>query len=850
MKLFIVILELFLIGSLFAAETSPQYSRIQIFVPDPDAMHRILNTGIDPEGATGKPGGMMEFIASAFDLELLSKAGITYTTIVADVEKENQKRLVQGSFNALGFGYGSMGGYYTFSEVGNQLDSMAAQYPLLITAKETLALTAQGRPLWVVKISGNPGIDDSTKPEVLYTALHHAREPEGMMAVVYYMWWLLQNYNVDPEATYLINHRQMWFIPVFNPDGYAYNQSMKPDGGGMWRKNRRPNSDGSYGVDLNRNYGNYDMWNAPNAGSSETPNSDTYRGIGPFSENETNAIHVFASTHHLMTALNYHTYGNYLVYPFGCYSRETNDSLIFREFAFDMTGFNRYKMGTDMQTVYYTTRGGSDDYLYGDTTKPRTFAMTPEIGYTGFWPGSTLILPLAVENLRPNMYLAHIAGQYTVTSRFDVEDDGHDGSITKGEAFSLTLTMQNKGLGAAHGLSISVKSDPGLITWTVPAESLAHLGPRSEGVVTLSGSISGSLPNPSRANFYITVADSDGYLHHDTVWTILGRKITLLSDSGNTIKAFWNTGAAWGTTSYAHSGSTAYTDSPAGFSLPNTDNSLTLKSPIDLYGFSHAALEFWTYWAIEPTFDFGIVEVSTDAGSSWRPLKLELSRAGSTYGKQAAGSWGYDGYPPGLTWIKQSADLSPYAGSTVLLRFRMSTDGSDERDGWYLDDVTVWGYTDSPNLSVFNVPVHARWNMVSLPVTGFNDSVRANFPTAISSAFFFDSIAGYLPVQRFHNGLGYWVNVSTEDVIPISGTPLVADTIALHSGWNMIGSIGAVVPASPLQTDPAGIVASQVFSYQTSYVACDSIRPGFGYWLKVRQSGMLYLNSISVIDRK
>ena len=53
----------------------------------------------------------------------------------------------------------------------------------------------------------------------------------------------------------IVDSTEMYFIPCVNPDGYVYNETTNPNGGGYWRKNRRNNNDGSYGVDLNRNYG-------------------------------------------------------------------------------------------------------------------------------------------------------------------------------------------------------------------------------------------------------------------------------------------------------------------------------------------------------------------------------------------------------------------------------------------------------------------------------------------------------------------------------------------------------------------------------------------------------------------
>jgi carboxypeptidase T len=63
-----------------------------------------------------------------------------------------------------------------------------------------------------------------------------------MMQNIYFMYWLFENYNIDPIATYILENRELYFTPVINPDGYEYNRSTNPNGGGMWRKNRKLNS--------------------------------------------------------------------------------------------------------------------------------------------------------------------------------------------------------------------------------------------------------------------------------------------------------------------------------------------------------------------------------------------------------------------------------------------------------------------------------------------------------------------------------------------------------------------------------------------------------------------------------
>ena len=100
------------------------------------------------------------------------------------------------------------------------------------------------------------------------------------------------NYDTNDVIKSIINESELFFIPCVNPDGYVFNEEIEPNGGGMWRKNKR---DG-HGVDNNRNYSFIDedgneVWNT--SGTSNNVNSDTYAGDGPFSEAENRAIRYF-----------------------------------------------------------------------------------------------------------------------------------------------------------------------------------------------------------------------------------------------------------------------------------------------------------------------------------------------------------------------------------------------------------------------------------------------------------------------------------------------------------------------------------------------------------------------------
>ena len=186
-----------------------------------------------------------------------------------------------------------MAGFYTLKESMAELDSMRKAFPNFVSKNDTIGFTLQGRPIIAIKISSNPNISEN-KSRALYTALHHAREPESLTQLYYFIWHLLENYQTDKEINFILNNRELYFIPVLNPDGYFYNERTKPTGGGMWRKNRYARGvNDTVGVDLNRNYGF--KWGYNDEGSSSSPTSETYRGPAAFSEKETQAVRGFCN---------------------------------------------------------------------------------------------------------------------------------------------------------------------------------------------------------------------------------------------------------------------------------------------------------------------------------------------------------------------------------------------------------------------------------------------------------------------------------------------------------------------------------------------------------------------------
>ena len=292
--------------------------------------------------------------------------------------------------------------------------------------------------------------------------------------------WLTENYGIDPEATALVNSRELYFIPAVNPDGLVYNQTIAPNGGGMQRKNRRETCSGSGyssadGIDLNRNYSF--MWGYDNSGSSPDGCSETYRGASPFSESETETIKNFVEAHDFKIALNYQSYGNLFIHPYGYdpgLSLPEEDHEIFIEYGEAMTQYNNYLLGTGIETVGYTVNGEACDWMYGEHG---IYAYTPEVGADsdGFWPSTMRIVPLAEENLFPNQFAA-----WAVGAKYDVNFAVDAGPYSPGETYSTNLSILNSGLGDSNGsLTLSIDSPDDYLYFETESVEIGSLDSRT-----------------------------------------------------------------------------------------------------------------------------------------------------------------------------------------------------------------------------------------------------------------------------------------------------------------------------------------------------------------------------------
>lgn len=158
-----------------------------------------------------------------------------------------------------------------------------------------------------------------------------------------------------------------------------------------------------------------------------------------------------------------------------------------------------------------------------------------------------------------------------------------------------------------------------------------------------------------------------------------------------------------------------------------------IAPPQNLSSTTH--LVFWHRYQFEDGYDGGVIEISTDAGTTWVDA---IAGGGSfvsggyngtinpSFGSPIAGRAAWTGGDATAPMSKVEINLGAFAGNDVRIRFRLACDpfaaGSVPGAGWYIDDVQFTNTqveTDCPLLGVVSRKTHGSGNFdIDLPLTG------------------------------------------------------------------------------------------------------------------------------------
>ncbi len=676
---------------------SQNYSRAKIYVTQ-DGLKTLSDIGIAVDHGSHKLGYFFVSDFSNEELQRIKESGFQVDILIEDVQKyyvDQNLNLEPVTKNAIcppslgnnefnpvtpsNFELGTMGGFYKYQEMLDNLDLMQQLYPNLISTRTPIDTfhTIENRPIYWVRISDNPTINEAGEKEILYSAIHHAREPNSMTEVIYYMWYLLENYSSSEEIQHLVNNCEMYFVPCLNPDGYIYNETNNPNGGGMHRKNRRNVGTTNKGVDLNRNY----SYGWGTTGVSTNTNNDTYPGTGPFSEPETQAMKWFCENHEFKLAFNAHTYGDLLLFPIGTTAAEfAVDHDYFNRFTGYMVQYNGFV--NQKSSGLYPASGDSDDYMYKVdlNLKPKILAMTPEVGTVGgFWPPISQIETISKSMVFPNLMLSHIAHRYLIVKDLDPSNISLSTGVFNHEAERIGL-------------------DTGAVIVQIqPLLNIATVGPPISydlaKIVPVQGTFAYALNSGIQHGDtvrYVLETVYPTWTKRDTITKLFGTlPIVVFDDASTTGQWIGN----WSTESHTvYSASQAYSDSENGPSPSNYANNSTktfeYSMPISLVNSNDAMVSFFAKWDIESDYDYCQFQVSIDNGVSW------IGQCGNytVPGTNANGSVQPNNkpvYEGSKNWVREEISLSDYIGQTIKVRFIFASDGGVNMDGFYFDDFTV-----------------------------------------------------------------------------------------------------------------------------------------------------------------
>lgn len=608
-----------------------------------------------------------------------------------------------------GYGQGGMGGAYTLAEIDAVLDHYAVTAPHLVTAKFVIGTSVEGRPIHAVRISDQPGVDEG-EPRVLFDALHHAREPMSAHTLLVLIERLVAEYGVDPDVTALVDERDLWIVPVVNPDGYLHNEVQSPAGGGLWRKNRRVLAGGCVGVDLNRNYAY--QWGVDDVGSSPDACSAVYRGPAPLSEPESNAVAALVAATGFDVVGSLHAHGRMFLRPFGVVAPTSPQQALYLAHEQRLVAANGYRSG-DVLSLVGAANGNALDHheaLHGAE------AWGFEVG-SSFWPTPAEMVDVALENVEPLLCLVRFAGSWVEPTALIVDDSGGDGDgfADPGETVDVLVPLENLGRHPSGSVTLLATVADATVTAQSASASSGAIGSLASSTAVGLKMAVGTAAIPGVKIPVELRVQFDGLVVTRVLLLDVGTPRAIGREDFETDKG-WTAGLP---TDTAMTGRWVLAD-PVGIMqgadvaqpeddatpTPGTrcyvtgnngmaagqddvdDGFTTLVSPrFDLSGALNPRLRYDRFYWCSKADDPFTVEVSTDDGFAWTPVEVVTGSPNA--------------------WTTAELPLAAAGPMTATVRFRfVAVDGTfTSVTEALIDDLEVIDYDTAPHVLVVGRPV-------------------------------------------------------------------------------------------------------------------------------------------------
>ncbi len=683
--------------------------------------------------------GVLEIQISRIKLADLATIGVPHDTLIPDLQahldQQNQEmqaiRAAQAREKPEGFQRGASVHDDDWFATYRTLDEIQAYTQNIVDLRPDLASIAvigqswEGRDMHSITISG-PDTPDNPVAEraaIFIFSTVHAREWIAPMTTCYIASKLVSDYDTDDQVRMLLDRARVVVVPIGNPDGYLFTWSDER----FWRNTRRDNGDGTFGVNINRNWG-YE-WG--NEGSSGNTSSTNYRGTHAFSEPETRALRDLAHGlgDKIVAHIDYHSYSQLIMWPYGYREGVVTPepyATIFESIATQMadTIFDTTGAGYDpIQSIdLYAAAGNSKDWFFGELNR---ISYTVELrNHSSFTPPASDIHPCALENYEAfrvfveqsiiPQRIAHVpAGSHRITdpdpvrlfllSGFDpaFAEYAHMHTRVPGaDSYTTTqMTTDQTGTYVAHFPDIACNEQ---IEYYFTVEQF-------DGTIT-------TLPEDWSTSPYTSIATSM-VVHYADSFELEGgwipRQPTDMATAG-----FWQR-AIPSATSHApgadHTPDGSYcwiTDARTGPSPDDfdVDGGITSLLSPRFSATESSVLTFW-YWLgpLEERFDNATVLLSNDDGLTWRS-------AGAMPRRQRS------------EWVRHEVRIADFIEPSHDMRAKFLA--ADRRDDHTvevaIDDVAVV----VPGCAVNDADLNADGSLDSVDVSIFIDAYLAVSPTA------------------------------------------------------------------------------------------------------------------------
>ncbi len=387
---------------------------VRVQLDSAEQLARMLEISDDFWGCEARIGAPLEFRVPPDRMPALDESGLRYELVhdnlqaIIDAERERLARAPEVGEDGVNY----FADFRDYNTTSAYIDTLVALNPA-IASRFSAGTSIENRDIFGIRITG-PGAIGS-KPGLHIQSIQHAREWAVLPVTMWAADQLIRQYGVDPVITDLVNSVEFHIIPIFNPDGYVH--TWGPDRN--WRKNRRNNGGGSFGVDPNRNWSV--GWGG--SGSSGTPSSESYRGTAPFSEPETSDVsNYILARPHMRGLLDFHANAQLILLPWGY---TLDPSPIHGEHVALGEGMaaaiqsvnNVYYEPGPSGVVLYLSAGNVRDWTYGEAD---AYPATIEVRNTGqgFFVTPNTIAPTNAENFKAILHKAQWV-KNTKTLRFD-----------------------------------------------------------------------------------------------------------------------------------------------------------------------------------------------------------------------------------------------------------------------------------------------------------------------------------------------------------------------------------------------------------------------------------------------